>query len=616
VLTPKVLLVNDDPASLFALESLLMGSARTNDYELLSASSGSEALRQVLIHEFAVILLDVNMPGMDGFETAEAIHSHPRSSTVPIIFITAYYSDEMHRLQAYQKGAADYIFTPVIPQILQSKVAVFVDMAKKNIELQSKTAELSRLYDDLRVQRLLELERANRKLEQEVAERKQAEARAHELSIRDALTGLVNRRSLIAQLDHAVANADRQHGECALLYLDVDKFKHVNDTLGHDSGDELLRQIAARLKAVVRVSDMVARLGGDEFVVLLEGKGAHAHAARVAHKIEQAHRTAFDINGSKLTISSSIGIALYPQDGVTGALLLSNADRAMYHAKARRGGVEFFRAELNIRESERARWAAELRTALDQRQLELRYQPRASVDTGALCGVEAMLHWRHPRLGLLGPEHFLLDIADADLLGRLNDWSINHACAQARQWPQVRISVNLITAHLEPGLAHRILKELRRNGVPQGRIEFDIHEQQLAASRFAPEVLRQLSDAGIALAVDDFGSATSSLTALRELPLTTLKIDPSYIRAIGNDQGGTDMVAAIIHLGRALRQQVVAQGVDGYDQLTILRTLGCDQYQGELYSEPLTIAEMHDFLEAGHEAQLLRTSPKQRGMSR
>ena len=176
---PKVLLVNDDAASLFALESLLT-SSESNPYELVTATSGKEALRKVLTHEFAVILLDVNMPGMDGFETAEAIHSHPRSSSVPIIFITAYYADEMHRLKAYQSGAADYLFTPVIPQVLQTKVAVFVDLTRKNLELRAKTAELSQLYQDLRVQRMQDLERINAELEQEVAERKLAEQRAHE----------------------------------------------------------------------------------------------------------------------------------------------------------------------------------------------------------------------------------------------------------------------------------------------------------------------------------------------------------------------------------------------------------------------------------------------------
>ena len=352
---PKVLLVNDDAASLFALESLLLGGAEAQEYELITASSGHEALRQVLKHEFAVILLDVNMPGMDGFETAEAIHSRERSSAVPIIFITAHYADEMHRLEAYQKGAADYLFTPVIAQVLQTKVAVFVELTKRNLQLQAKTDELSRLNQDLRVQRVQDLERINHELEQEIGERKTAEERAHALSIRDPLTNLVNRRSLIQQLEHAVATADRGKSEFALLFLDLDKFKSINDTLGHEVGDELLRQVAARLLAAVRVSDVVARLGGDEFVVLLAGAGAAANAARVARKIEQAHRLPFEIKGHRVHTSTSVGIALYPQDAGNAAQLMKNADTAMYHAKQnRRGSIEFFREELNAREMERA----------------------------------------------------------------------------------------------------------------------------------------------------------------------------------------------------------------------------------------------------------------------
>jgi PleD family two-component response regulator len=283
---PKVLLVNDDQASLYALESLLLDAADQHLYELITAGSGKEALRQVLLHEFAVILLDVSMPGMDGFETAEAIHSHPRSAGTPIIFITAHYADELNRLKAYQKGAADYLFTPVIPQILQAKVAVFVEMAKKNMQLRIKTEELARLNQDLRVQRLQDLERINAELEQEIKERKLAEQRAHELSTRDALTNLLNRRALIQQLEHAVATSDRSGVGFALLFLDLDKFKPINDTYGHEAGDELLRQVAARLTAAVRVADIVARLGGDEFVVLIEGKSASANAARVGRKIE------------------------------------------------------------------------------------------------------------------------------------------------------------------------------------------------------------------------------------------------------------------------------------------------------------------------------------------
>jgi len=594
VLIPKVLLVNDDAASLFALESLLMAAAGERDFEVLTATSGNEALRQVLKHEFAVILLDVNMPGLDGFETAEAIHSHPRSSSVPIIFITAHYADEMHRLKAYQKGAADYLFTPVIPSVLQTKVAVFVDLTRKNLELQAKTDELSRLNQDLRVQRLQDLERINQELEQEVAERKIAEQRANALSIRDPLTGLVNRRSLIAQLEHAVASADRHQGEFALLFLDLDKFKHINDTLGHEVGDELLRQVAARLLAAVRVSDVVARLGGDEFVVLLEGAGAGANAARVARKIAQAHAKPFDIGAHRVHTSTSIGIGVYPQDARDAAQLMKNADTAMYHAKQnRRGSIEFFREDLNTRELERARWIAELQHALAHDELELLYQPRATLPERGLCGIEALLHWRHPVHGMIAATEFLSGLNDRALLEQVTQWSISAACAQAAEWraaapalPQLNMSVDLPVLRLTAELADEVLGQVRKCKLPQGWLELDISEHLLIGNNDAAPVLREFKAAGVRLAVDDFGSAGASLATLRELGLDILKIDRAFVRDLARE-GGIDMVAAIIHLGRALGMRVLAKGVERDDQLTILNSLGCDQYQGDLFSPPL-----------------------------
>jgi diguanylate cyclase (GGDEF)-like protein len=600
---PKVLLVNDDTASLFALESLLMGATRELEYELITAGSGHEALRQVLTHEFAVILLDVNMPGMDGFETAEAIHSHPRSSAVPIIFITAHYADELHRLKAYQKGAADYLFTPVIPQVLQTKVAVFVELTKKNLELQAKTEQLSRLNQDLRVQRMQDLQRINQELELEVAERKLAEERAHALSIRDPLTNLVNRRSLIQQLEHAVASADRNKSEFALLFLDLDKFKHINDTLGHEVGDELLRQVAARLLAAVRVSDVVARLGGDEFVVLLEGAGAEANAARVARKIEQTHRAAFDINGHRIHTSTSIGIGLYPQDASNAAHLMKNADTAMYHAKQnRRGSIEFFREELNARETERALWVTELHQALANQELELYFKPRAVLPERTLCGIEALLYWHHPRQGLIAASDFLPGVSDRQLLELVNDWAIGAACACSAGWrtlalPELTISVDLSIMQITPDLVPRVLAHLQHCKLAQGWLELDIPEHLLIASKDVAPVLHDLQKAGVRLAIDDFGSAGASLATLKDLSLDVLKIDRSFVRGLGMD-GGTDMVAAIIHLGRALGMAVLAKGVQREEQLTLLNSLGCDQYQGELFSTHLNAAAMMALLKA------------------
>ena len=598
---PKVLLVNDDPASLYALESLLLDAADQHLYELITAGSGKEALRQVLLHDFAVILLDVSMPAMDGFETAEAIHSHPRSAGVPIIFITAHYADEINRLKGYQKGAADYLFTPVIPQILQAKVAVFVEMTKRNIELRIKSEQLARLNQDLRVQRLQDLERINAEMEQEIRERKLAEQRAHELSTRDALTNLLNRRALIQQLEHAVATSDRSDVGFALLFLDLDKFKQINDNYGHEAGDELLRQVAARLTAAVRVADVVARLGGDEFVVLIEGRAASANAARVGRKIELACALPFDIGSNRVRTAASIGIAIYPQDGANAQALMKNADTAMYQAKQdATAAVQFFHEEFNLREREREQWTLELRKALAADQLELRYQPQTDVRTGRTVGAEALLYWRHPVRGLLDAAQFLPHVQERALLDRIDAWVVAQSCAQAALWQQAAgqvndagagtpcIWLNLATPQLHADLLQVLLPAMRKHQLAPGSIGIELNEKLLlGAAEPLAQLLAQLQASGVRAALDDFGSARSSLAACKRWQLNVLKIDRAFVRAIGNDEGGTDIVAAVIHLARALSMRVVALGVDERLQLEVLQHLGCDACQGELFYPPL-----------------------------
>jgi diguanylate cyclase (GGDEF)-like protein len=348
MIIPKVLVVNDNPASLVAYVSILTGGAERNEYEIVTAASGEEALRHVLKHDFAVVLLDVNMPRMNGFETAEAIHSRPRSASLPIIFLTAHFADEMHRIQGYQMGAVDYVFTPVVSQILQAKVAVFVELARQKLELQREARELARLNRVLQVQRVRDLERINAELQVEIAERKQAEQRAYELSIRDALTGLLNRRPLLEHLEHAIAYSARHKQLFALLFLDLNGFKTINDTFGHDAGDELLVRVAASLQNTVREADIVARLGGDEFVVLLKGIAAAAEAAQVAQKVAEAVARPFKIGGKCVSVEASIGISMYPQDGTTALALIKNADMAMYQGKnPDQGSIRFFSQDMN-----------------------------------------------------------------------------------------------------------------------------------------------------------------------------------------------------------------------------------------------------------------------------
>jgi diguanylate cyclase (GGDEF)-like protein len=333
---PKVLVVDDNPASLLAMESILVPAAERTGYEVLTAGSGEDALRKVLQHEFAVILLDVNMPRMDGFETAETIRARTRSASIPIIFITADNTDDISRLKGYQSGAVDYLYSPVITEVLVAKVEIFVELAKQRLELKLKTEELDRLNRDLRAQRLHDLERANLALQAEVEERRRAEQRAHDLAIKDALTGLLNRRSLTEHLEHAVAYAARHKSRFALLFLDLDDFKSINDDYGHAAGDALLVQAADRIKHAVREADVVARLGGDEFVVLLKGVATQSEAAVVAQKIAAAIARPCIIDADTMTLSASVGIAIFPQDGAFAQALLKTADDAMYRIKKNR----------------------------------------------------------------------------------------------------------------------------------------------------------------------------------------------------------------------------------------------------------------------------------------
>jgi diguanylate cyclase (GGDEF)-like protein len=609
LLKPKVLLVNDHPASLLALKALLLSGPQSAEYELVTASSGPEALREVLAHHFAVILLDVSMPGMDGFETAEIIHSHPRSASVPIIFITAHYADELTRLKGYQQGAVDYLISPVIPQILQSKIAVFIDLAKKNLQLQHQAEQLELLNRDLQLQQMEDLRRINAALEAEIIERKQAEERAHDLATRDPLTGLMNRRSLSEHLEHAIIRADRHKERLALLFLDMDRFKAINDTLGHDAGDELLRNIAERISASVRSSDMVARLGGDEFVVLMEDLPSYAAAAEVGRKIIKATNLPFSIGSQNLKTSVSIGISLYPQDGESVTTLMRNADLAMYHAKQqRRGTLQFFHEELNAKLIERSQLEQELQHALENNEFELYYQPKVDIVSGRVAGLEALLRWHHPRLGLLSGGQFMPAATDTGQVVPIGEWVISAACAQAKSWqqrekalPTMPIAVNIAIPQIYADLPDVIDRALRKYDVPPSSLQLEITESLLIRDvEKATSVLREISESGITIAIDDFGTGYSSLSVLKALPIDILKIDQSFVRDLGKDLGDNAIVAAIVNMARALALRVVAEGVETQEQLSILRELGCDEHQGYFYSKPMPAEALA--------AQLMETS--------
>jgi len=592
---PEILLVNDDPASLMAMESLLLGMASTLGFEVLTARSGEEALRAVLLHDFAVILLDVNMPMMDGFETAEAIHAHPRSAMVPIIFITAHHADEMFRMKGYSQGAVDYLLTPVIPQILMSKISVFVELRRKNIELQKKSEELAQLNQDLRVQALQDLKRINLRLEAEVVERKQAEEKAREMAVRDPLTGLLNRRSLIEQVEHALLLSQRQGKRFALLFLDLDKFKQINDTHGHEIGDRMLREVASRLNRAIRESDIAARLGGDEFVILLEALGSFGDIFNVANKVARALGADYDLDGVGIKSSASIGVAIFPQDGGDVQTLLKHADLAMYHAKQnRRGTIQFFHEGMNAEQAERHQFLDEFERALENREFVLHYQPRINVRTGELGAVEAFLRWQHPRWGWIGAERILSASPERSLLLKLNEWTLGAACTQWKSWHDkgqihrsVALSVNPALITLCPELPKQVARVREQYGVAVGALQVLVADALLFPDfDNARAILDNVREAGAVLGITGFGTGYSSLTALRECSPGFLKVHASLARENGSSADHA-LLAGILGLAKAMSLEVAADGVDSKEQFDALHEIGFEEFQGSLFCEPV-----------------------------
>lgn len=597
MLIPKILLVNDDQPTLIALKSVLNLSSIEYGYDILVAESGEEALRLVLAHQFAVIFLDISMPGIDGFETAQLIHSRILSAYTPIIFITAYYADEINRLKGYELGAVDFLLTPIVPEILQTKVEVFVELAKKNLILESKTEELAELNKNLEVKQMLELKKHNKVLQLEVEERKLAESRAHDLATKDSLTGLLNRRSLLEGLERCVSNAVRRNEVLAVMFLDMDRFKIINDTLGHDIGDQLLIQTAQRIGVSVRENDLVARLGGDEFVIVLNTVASALDIVKIANKISASTENPFVVGSHSVKVKLSIGISMFPQDGNSVHTLMKNADIAMYHTKKeKKGTVQFYSEELNLKLIAHQNLEQELHQALSRNEFILYYQPKMNALTNKIIGLEALIRWNHPSRGLLESNEFIDTAIECGIVVKIGDWVIKTACAQIHQWQNssldalnVPIAVNVAIPQITPDLIASIDKSLSQFKLSPVNLQLEITESLLIGDLNRTRVLLQeVSNRGITIAIDDFGTGYSSLSVLKSLPIDILKIDQSFIKNIEHDANDSIIVAAIINMGHALGLLIVAEGVETAQQLSIIKNLDCDEYQGYLYSEPLS----------------------------
>ena len=427
-----------------------------------------------------------------------------------------------------------------------------------------------------------------------ITDRKLAEARISHLATRDALTDLPNRELLNDRLQHALANARRQQCEVAIIFIDLDRFKHINDSLGHGVGDALLREVAARLSECLRESDTLARLGGDEFVAVVDGLKNASEAASVGEKILRALAVPFAIGPHTLVSTASLGVSLFPGDGEDADTLMRNADTAMYHAKAAgRNRAQFFSSEMNRRAQERHTLESALRGALQQRQLHLCYQPQVGLGLNRPTAAEALMRWNHPLLGAVSPAQFIPIAEESGLIGAMGEWLLQTVCAQLARWSplrDLRLSLNLSMAQLRDSAAFldRAQSIIREAGIDPRRLEFEITETLLASNAAEhARVLRALGAMGCSIAVDDFGTGYSSLSYLKRLPIDTVKIDRAFVRDIVTDPDDAAIVSAVVAMARKLKLEVVAEGVETEQQLAVLRELGCDRYQGYLFSPAL-----------------------------
>ena len=439
----------------------------------------------------------------------------------------------------------------------------------------------------------------------DISERKQAEATIAFQAYHDLLTGLPNRALFKDRLGQAIVHAKRHGQIMATLFLDMDRFKVVNDTLGHLVGDGLLQAVAQRLRGSLREGDTLSRIGGDEFMVLLPHIRTRENAAYIAEKILASLRSPFHIEGHEIFVGISIGIAVFPDDGDTIESLVKHADIAMYHAKdSGRNDYKFFTHDLQRSFTGRLAVENEMRHALEKHQFEVYYQPQVSVQDQRIRGMEALIRWNHPSRGMVPPNEFIPIAEECGLITPISEWVLAEACRQASLWlasdmPPVTMAVNLSARQIEhPHFVDKFTHCLRENGMEGKGLEIEITESTLMRDMDGSvEKLRRLADLGVEISIDDFGTGYSSLSYLKKLPIHTLKIDRSFIHDLnGHMNNGTTIVAGITAMAKGLNLNVVAEGVETRAQLDYLRSLGCDAYQGYLFSRPVAAEKATDIL--------------------
>ena len=694
---PLALVVDDELVVRIVVREVL----ELSGHEVCEAENGPQALERFIEYRPDIVLLDIIMPGMDGFTACAQLRDLVGGSRVPILIMTAL-DDTESIATAYERGATDFITKPLNPTILSHRVKYMfrssqtldalrksesrlglaqriakignwewrpdinrftaspelcrligirpqdfdgtldsflhvvhaedrerVDVALKQILTERKPCDIDHrivlphgadfavhlqaeaVFDD-QLQALTIIGTA-----QDITDRKQSEREIYRLAYFDSLTGLANRVLFKDRLTQALAHASRYHSTLAVLFLDLDRFKVINDTLGHNIGDLLLKQVAGRLTESVRHSDSVsrsvdkeenhslARLGGDEFTVLLTNLRDVQDAGTVARRIVEAMANPFLIEGREIFVTISVGIAIFPVDGESIDALLKNADSAMYHAKEKgRNNFQFYSNNLNAAANDRLNLEGELRHAVEREEFVVFYQPQIDLRGGEIVSAEALVRWQHPRRGLLRPEEFMQAAVDTGLIRAIDEWVLRTACRHSQEWQQrgkipVRISVNISNSFFHGDTLVSVVEQaLGQTGVTPACLELELTESIVMRNVDASiAMLTTLRTMGVQLSIDDFGTGYSSLSYLHRLPINRVKIDQSFILEILTQARPPMIVRAIVAMAHSLNLLVLAEGVEQEFQRTTLIEEGCDYAQGHLFGRPMPADEFARMLQ-------------------
>lgn len=573
----KMLVVDDRAENLIAMKKVL----KPLNAEVYVANSGEEALALLVEYRFALILMDVQMPGMDGFETASLVREYDKTKYVPIIFITAINKDKKFVFEGYDHGAVDYLFKPIDDHVLRSKVKAFLELEEL------KNRRLETLYEKLQ-QAQQELEKKNKEL--------------MFLAHHDPLTELPNRLHFEQEMERILSHAKRHQNEFAVFFMDLDNFKATNDILGHYAGDLMLKEAAKRLRKNIRKEDFIARIGGDEFAAILTDFRDPNDAGVVAEKLIESLKPPCNIEGHVVYIKSSIGISYYPHAGQDKQSLMKNADMAMYAAKEKGGqSFQYFSDALQKNYIDRLDLEHALINALEKKEFFLVFHPIINLKTNQSIGVETLVRWKRPEHGIIPPVDFIPLAEETKLILPLGEWILREACTQFKSWYDKGYEndiclVNISAAQLsQSNFPQMVLSILEETGMQPERLGLELTETVIMENKSSEEFLHELSQHGIRILVDDFGTGYSSMSRLKNLPIDTLKVDKAFVDEVGIDKNNDAIVCSIFALANSLGLNVIAEGIENEQQLKFLVENGCKQGQGYYFCKPLDATEVEVF---------------------